>query len=838
MIRQFTSPPRQYLCQVLTLFLLFAALFAIPVRAQTTRSSFTLHMYVDPLYGDDNLAATYNPKATGSRMPLMVHRTSKTPIGGYLQHFPYSFRTVTQAISFINSNFNPLPWTNSKTGKEMRKIVIHCLPGLYGPTGPGGPNIDPNSGLPWNGEVFPIGLPDRVSIQGTSALDTIFDGRGDEGFGSYIFSIRAPGNANVAFENCMIDSITIRNAHATESDAPPFGAGIYIDTQGQHLRISISNCFIVQNDVGIALGVPSGDGPALSPIIVNNTIAWNQIGIWSGQPFPQTSPFTNKGLALPRILNNIIDSNGPGMSGGLSCFEGILDKDLLVNVPGGPKMTFNAWDGPFNTPTAPYGRANRSVAVGSWPITSLRGTTTYATQILASVIDISPITKAGTTTLRGTLYINDLFRNAMAGYDYTPHDFRLAPFYSLSDGSPPSPSNYNVCANRGYTLLPISFVSNAPQILTFPGLTGPGVGLDTEFAQMNAWDYDAEGFGNWRITLLSGWPTYTNRGFIDLGADEIDSLIMAGYIFRTRIFSRMVPNGPGTDSTPIFFVDAPNVTLRKRPTYTGYLGQDFLGTNTTIDNRWWQQAQANPAPPVASVNYTAEGATSFRWLQITTRSFRYFMRNLQCDFSPHLILDPHPVWAVWFNTEFSFNNLPSSVYGSHPWFDNPDVPDSNNTPLSPDNWNLYYNPGGGGGSGARPASAVYDGTLNPPGTWWNAPGSPGSSFLYPGIPTAQFGPFGTGGPTFYSTDSWGMGDSQGLDVAPDTGWHGFRFNCQVEENGVWGNLQSFLTVNGFDPGSALKGYKLPKAKPKASVIKWADVEKARKRLVDYFRNKR
>jgi hypothetical protein len=91
-----------------------------------------------------------------------------------LKHVPYPFKTITAAVQYIRDN-QPgadLPYTSSTTPPvEWSYAVIHLLPGIYGP----GTSIDEGSRLPRNGETFPIVLPPRVSLQGTSALDTILD---------------------------------------------------------------------------------------------------------------------------------------------------------------------------------------------------------------------------------------------------------------------------------------------------------------------------------------------------------------------------------------------------------------------------------------------------------------------------------------------------------------------------------------------------------------------------------------------------------------------------------------------------------------------------------------
>ena len=99
--------------------------------------------------------------------------------------------------------------------------------------------------------------------------------------------------------------------------------------------------------------------------------------------------------------------------------------------------------------------------------------------------------------------------------------------------------------------------------------------------------------------------------------------------------------------------------------------------------------------------------------------------------------------------------------------------------------------------GQTQPSAVVAGVLHPPGTWWNVGPIPGKSWLWPGVATAQFGPFGPGGAQ-YSTIAWGIGDAQGVDQVRITNFfEGQRYNCQLNYgNGTFSNLQTFLGIDG------------------------------------------
>ena len=178
--------------------------------------------------------------------------------------------------------------------------------------------------------------------------------------------------------------------------------------------------------------------------------------------------------------------------------------------------------------------------------------------------------------------------------------------------------------------------------------------------------------------------------------------------------------------------------------------------------------------------------------------FQYFPRNLVSDFSPALIVDPHPYWSNTlepYGSHVAFQD----GFGSNTWcstrvmsgFDNPYV---------------YY---------VRNQVDVTSGVLNSPGTWQLVSGN-----LDPWAPRAQFGPFSGGGANSYTVNSWGFGDAQGVDIVPDTtlmtplgpavGW---RVNCQLPGNssGPGGNLQTFLGVNWVSP--ILGSKTLPRIKP-------------------------
>jgi len=402
------------------------------------------------------------------------------------------------------------------------------------------------------------------------------------------------------------------------------------------------------------------------------------------------------------------------------------------------------------------------------------------------------------------------------------HDFRLAPVSRMDHQPVLNPMvNKGVDTSLGTIRFQNYKVGISPDILAAPGLSGPGSEpLDTQYATINSWDLDCEGFGNRRIVARSVFPAPPQYStYIDLGADEMGELVMAGFINGTRIFSRMIPNGnpaqPIPDHTQVFFFNVPTSlggsASYPRPYYSGTTGGRV---QTGYDYRWWQWVQetsSNWFPFIYTYrdsqtnqlktrtsHYTRGETGSFRWL---SKTFLYplpdstgihwepFMRNLECDFSPHLISDWHAIWAGYFSSmsggldEFAVN----------PWHHHNHVV-AVTFPIVIDNHFLYYKP-----SHANYPSAVIEGTLNPPATWtWGGQGATGG---YIGVfSTAQFGPYGYTGSSSYSVDGWGIGDViPGPDTVPDSFWLGDRYNCEIKSGAGFGvgNLQSFLAVNGL-----------------------------------------
>ena len=800
----------------------------LPVAAQVPPK--VLHVYVDPIFGDDGQAFANNPDAdvnTARPAPFAQHpdagQFQNDVPQGTIRHAPYSFHTLTgpQGVAaYLNS-------LDLYLQAETALAMIHCLPGIYGPaTGPDYPDpIDHRSGLPFNGENWPFTLRWYWSLQGTSALDTVFDARGDN---KAIIVVRADRDG-LAHSDSIIDSLTIRGARSGSTYTPgdAAGAGIFISAlpidplfaRGTQIGVTISNCFLVDNHVAIGIDNAPLESLRNFPLIIGNTFARNWIGIWNGSRGPNEP---NQGWATPTLLNNVFDSWRPGLTATATTpFVGVHAYSLAVSdlkIGGSPNWTamipprsFCAWEAGGDYP----------VALPNWPLPALNPNLTAA-PLPAPRVDLSPYTGFAPGSVRGTLFLNDFLRNAgLAGpFEYSANDFRLAPSVSQSAGPPqPFPLDTNPLVNRGIYIHTLNghvsgiggirmqmatAVSGSP-FCKVERMPGPP---SEEFATLHAWDWDCEGFGNPRVVIRDDFPFTGNPNVgdtpMDLGADEMDDLIIAGYIEGTRILSSYVPGAPTVwDHRRLLFVNVadplPRMWVRAR--YVQVDGQT---------HQWWGHVQGAPDAS-GGTNYTAGVAGSTRAAMRVANGKPLFMRNLECDFSPHLLADPHPMWPM------GFVGAQPDIYAANPWWWQKTL--QGGQPFTHDNGALYdnWNPAlwpvhgtsnvvGGPLPFNLPRTAVLCGILNPPMTGLFPSGGQGMLYLNSAAQPPVFvsvAPCQGGGIQTYSVDARGLGDAGAncpdlVPVAPN--FLGRRFNFQATRaKGAYTNLQTLLSVDGLPP---------------------------------------
>lgn len=513
--------------------LLFCAFLLSPsLAAQNHPSEYVYHVYVDPIYGDNYLAWRLNPvkpmTTEGSResvgpgsallfpvntvredRPLQTSYEIISPknLQGHHYHAPYPFRTITNgqagevepgptttvlggALSWIGTIIGALPATmqTEPTTLTITHVVIHLLPGLYGPidrdevTSPPGKEVNSANGLPWNGEVFPIGLPDRVSLQGTSALDTILDARGAltetiEGVpvplttAAIIVVVTTTPNV-VTHTESFIDGLTIRNAKVVDEfdgaispASQTQGAGIYIGGEGR-VHVKVGNCFFFNNDVGIAIETDTTDEifPHV-PTILNNTFTQNLIGIWNGN---RASGFmqTNVGKGEPMICNNVLNARPPDGVIVSAAFSGVHPDDLrtatITYIPSGstiPVLTPHVVDYNAYQPAA----ANPTVTLSTyWPPPALRLALPPSPYVPR--VDITPWTWGSP---RGALFLADTFRLSVV--PVSVHDFRLTPRATQNASAPlAGAAGLNPLINQGINLGLNGSGNNVTQITYTP----------------------------------------------------------------------------------------------------------------------------------------------------------------------------------------------------------------------------------------------------------------------------------------------------------------------------------------------------------------------------------
>ncbi|HHI79868.1 MAG TPA: hypothetical protein ENK02_07785 [Planctomycetes bacterium] len=567
-----------------------------------------------------------------------------------------------------------MPYTSPVTNVTVKYVIIHLMPGLYARSTAFGANFAPNpdNGLIPNGEVFPIQLPKGVSIQGTSALNTVFC------LGTGALSSRGQGPAflfgkgNATGEGTFIDSISIYGAQGTLDKKEQ--AAIYVDKEVASSP-TITNCFLYGNICGIGI---ESDQTASTPIlhdgikIFNNTIAFNQLGIWNGD----ANSNNREGASKLILVNNVFDINVPstlinrvlhyvtkplGGTATVSAMEGIHPNDLLVNLGTGTG-NFNAY--PKNG--SPNNRFDLRVPIALFPATKPRSSGVTPQPSL----DIEPYAGTGPSS-RGVLFVSDLVQRTGATYmnnstfDGSPHDFRLAPGVAKPTDS--ATTKINPLVNAGWAVDPNNFTLTMANGLTMahpPGYLPLNASSQNSWA-FHSWVFDAEGFGNNRIYAYSGpnasSPIYPaapqGRLPIDVGADELGELLIAGYRFGTTTFIHISqsssPFVKGADNKRAwFFVPRTGMTSASGtvPTLTG-ITKPYV--------RLYGHLASQASPPISTNYLYPMGSGSIKtypWFS----SWTFLQPNsyydpTAVDTVPHLLDDLHPWWDPQ-TIQWTFNN--------------------------------------------------------------------------------------------------------------------------------------------------------------------------------------
>ncbi|HEB60351.1 MAG TPA: DUF1565 domain-containing protein [Phycisphaeraceae bacterium] len=211
---------------------------------------------------------------------------------------PLCEQRYVDPVNGSNSN----PGTINQPWKTLSHAMINInapgtiilLPGIYAPS--------------TNQESYPIWMRKDVSIQGTSAMNTILKGEG-----SSILLFMANPSDHDTYENVLVDAVTLTDGYA----------GVEMLDECAASNPTIANCFIVGNVYGVHMNAvydygnlcPRDDHDGNDyiehrPKFINDTIADNEIGILDDSNTLGLDPDgTVNGEADPAIINCIIYPN-------------------------------------------------------------------------------------------------------------------------------------------------------------------------------------------------------------------------------------------------------------------------------------------------------------------------------------------------------------------------------------------------------------------------------------------------------------------------------------------------------------------------------------------------
>ncbi|GAB4153651.1 MAG: hypothetical protein Fur0037_22430 [Planctomycetota bacterium] len=294
------------------------------------------------------------------------------------------------------------------------------------------------------------------------------------------------------------------------------------------------------------------------------------------------------------------------------------------------------------------------------------------------------IPPGGTRLPRGILFVRDLIHEgARPGGPFdlvaplpNPQfglclgDFRLSPGTRGHAAALQPPTEGNLCVDAGYTWTMAANGSLVPLVMDNGLPCSPdaiALGSEDGTFPYHANEWDGEGYGNPRVY---DHPVYSSLGSrapagvsqaADLGMDELDDLLIAGYREKTTTFLAAPQGLPTADNDYLLFLCASEgLQDANQPTNPAInLPPDFV-TNLPIHSPYPADALWSPVP-----------------------SAPYYHPRLD-DVMPHLMPDIHPYW------------MPSGVNTNILWH----PCQSANPPYNP---TLYLDPSAG--------------IINPPGSY-------------------------------------------------------------------------------------------------------------------------
>jgi hypothetical protein len=551
----------------------------------------TLNLYVDPNWGDDLEA--------GNRLEQMLTAHQTLPVSQWATNFPIPFRTINGSGSQPLGAIPALAVRGQRLVQYFDNFVVHLLPGLYGPSF-GAPTCHP-SGLVWNGDAFPIWLHDFISLQGTSSLDTIIDGRGvttgpifwcaSATPSSFVengthrnseWGVYRPQGAQT-LSKVFVDGVTIRGAQnpgeplctGTAANFAPGGAaaGVFLLSESVPLSPIFSNCFITDNRAGVAIVSlnfapnPTQSGNKLfqahTPVFLNNTFFRNEVGFFDADDQSQSlaNPPETVGRSHSHLVNNLFDNLSLDLAG--------VDVGLVTAVDymvGGVLTTFTQNGGYINAfanPKVPASGVLVSTtafqnSLPTCPTFRAIGTTTRPGRRpqhpAGSQLEFSPWGLGSA----GLFYVYQ--RILPLDPSIGTHDLRTPLWVTPNGGTTWS---LNPLIDQGIVPGPGPWPNTFRRVVVHPDTGAPGaptpIGFGTGIplhggvVTASGLDNDCEGFCNPRTWVFTG-PRYAHgqRGLtpIDIGADEVAPLVAGGFVQFTRTIDgkRVIP---GTHNPPL-----------------------------------------------------------------------------------------------------------------------------------------------------------------------------------------------------------------------------------------------------------------------------------------------
>jgi hypothetical protein len=271
----------------------FSPLGTVLIRATSLAAGLAAALAADPAIADGDAVGV--PVIEGPVDPVIVTQ--------------FCFRYYVDPVNGSDTNNGTLgaPFGTIAHAMAMASLtkpaVLILLPGVYSPFSPVNP------------QPFPVPMEDNVSIQGTSVMNTVLDGGG---FAPSLLLFQNPATGGKQFANTVVDGVTLQNAQI----------GVSMDDEFRSVRVTIANCMIVKNQIGISMRAfylgpnqspddTDGNGYIeFEPRIVHCTIADNEVGILD------STPGAGWGEARSAIINCIVWPNS------CSDLEGVDDKDL------------------------------------------------------------------------------------------------------------------------------------------------------------------------------------------------------------------------------------------------------------------------------------------------------------------------------------------------------------------------------------------------------------------------------------------------------------------------------------------------------------------------------